>query len=201
MVKTKKAHHKASGLVFGNYNKGFTIIELLVAIAVVAIISVAVVPNIMRSMPGYERKSFIANLNGLLRSAQSNAIVSYAVQQIVIDLGHRRIELREQAESKDKQGEITYKKVQSKYSNSTIIIPENIDFKNVIIEGFDELSRSSAKKTEETWFFVIPEGLTQEVTINFIDTNDRTYNDKPRPTGLVLNPFTAQFKEYDSFQK
>jgi hypothetical protein len=38
------------------------------------------------------------------------------------------------------------------------------------------------------------------VIINFLDTKD-TKDDAPRRVGLVLNPFTAQFKIYDAFQK
>lgn len=201
MANQEKVPHKVSGSVFGNYKHGFTLIELMITIAVIAILSAVVIPNVMRSRPGYERKSFIAELNGLLKYAQSNAIITYTNQQIVLDLENRIMELRTQTDKKDSKGEIFYKKVQGPYINTTVKIPENIDVKNFIIEGFDEIGKSVTKKTGQVWFFIVPEGMAQEVTMNFVDRKDRLFNDKPRPTGLVLNPFTAQFKEYDSFQK
>lgn len=192
---------KVSGSVFGKSKHGFTLIELMITIAIVAILSAVVIPNMTRSRIGYERKSFIAELNALLKYAQSHAIITYTNQQIVLDLKNHIMELREQTDKKDPKGEILYKKVPGAYVNTTVKIPENIDVKNFIIEGFDEMGRSVTKKTGEVWFFIVPEGMAQEVTMNFVDRNDRLYNDKPRPIGLVLNPFTAQFKEYDSFQK
>lgn len=201
MERMAKVHHKVSGSVFGNNKNGFTIIELLITIAIIALLAAVVVPNLMRSQPGYERKSFIAGLNGLLKYAQGNAIITYTNQQIVLELEHRIVELRAQTDKKDAKGDSVYQKVQGKYINTTVKIPEHIEVKNFIIEGFDEMHKSTIQKTREVYFFIVPEGLTQEVTMNFVDKKDRLYNDKPRAIGLVLNPFTAQFKEYDSFQK
>ena len=43
--------------------------------------------------------------------------------------------------------------------------------------------------------------MTQDVIINFYDTKDVLPDESPRPVGLVLNPFSAQLKEYDTFKK
>jgi hypothetical protein len=42
--------------------------------------------------------------------------------------------------------------------------------------------------------------MAQNVVINFLDTQDLR-DDQPRQVALVLNPFTALFKTYDTFQK
>jgi hypothetical protein len=63
------------------------------------------------------------------------------------------------------------------------------------------MDRYVGRSSDKVWFFVIPEGLTQAVTINLFDTKDLLQNKKPRPVGLVLNPFSAQFSVYDQFQK
>ena len=55
--------------------------------------------------------------------------------------------------------------------------------------------------TDNVWFFIIPDGLTQEVTINFVDYDDMLPNGDARQFGLVLNPFSAQFKLYDTFKQ
>ena len=181
--------------------QGFTLIELLVAIALIALVATIIIPNFRRAQPGYERKVFIAKFNALLNYARQHAITTYQVHQVFIDFKNKKISLRVPAEKKNNKGELVYENVRGVAINPTMAIPSAIEVKQCIIEGYDELSRYVGRKTNETWFFVVPEGITQEVTINFVDTSDRLYGDKPRPIGLVLNPFTAQFKEYDAFQK
>ncbi len=78
--------------------------------------------------------------------------------------------------------------------------PKNLEIKNFYVEGSDEMERIAGRPDGKIWFFVVPSGLAQNVIINFIDTLDRV-NNKPRTIGLVLNPFSAQFKVYDTFQK
>ena len=56
------------------------------------------------------------------------------------------------------------------------------------------------RQTTELWFFIVPEGLAQDVVINLLDMRDKDRG-KAKQVGLVLNPFAAQFKSYDSFQK
>ena len=80
-------------------------------------------------------------------------------------------------------------------------------FGKVHVPGFgmtpgitDMMAKYARSKSGSVWFYIIPEGMTQDVVLNFIDTND-AYDGHPRQVGLVLNPFTAQFKEYDEFQK
>jgi len=179
----------------------FTLIELMVAIAVIAIMATIIVPNIFRLQPRYERKQFIADLNSLVRYGQQHAITSGKVQQIFVNITKKMMELRSPSGKKDAQGQDEYTLVQRMYVPTHINIPASAQIKNFIIEGFDEVGKYTNSKTAELWFFIVPEGLTQEVIINFLDTNDKMYNGKPRPIGLVLNPFTAQFKEYDTFQK
>jgi hypothetical protein len=40
--------------------------------------------------------------------------------------------------------------------------------------------------------------MVQAVTINFVD-KEQIVDNKPKPVGLLLNPFTAQFKVYNAF--
>ena len=47
----------------------------------------------------------------------------------------------------------------------------------------------------------MPDGMAQDVIINLVDTKDFLPDESARPVGLVLNPFSVQLKEYDTFQK
>ncbi len=175
----------------------------MVAIAIIALLATITIPNLWRMQPSYERKEFIAALNALTLYGKQNAITNYKLHQVSVDFDKKQIELLYDTGEKDTKGEIAYKPVASGYLNSVIPIPESLDIQNFYIDGtgFDEMAKFKGRKTGAVWFYIVPEGLAQEVVINLLDTKNTLYNGKPRQVGLVLNPFTAQFKEYDSFQK
>ena len=177
---------------------GFTLLELLVAIALLGILGTILIPNFYRARPRYEREQFIGRINALVRRAWQNAIITHRVHRVSLDLDmdKRLIAAAMATGRRDQKGEPEFKPVSSSFS-----VPDTLQIKQFIIEGFDEMKRFSGRQTGEAWFFIVPEGLTQEVIINFIDKKDVLYDGRPRPVGLVLNPFTAQFEEYDSFQK
>ena len=182
-------------------SKGFTLLELLVVLAIAGIMMAVVVPNFRNLLPGRERKQFIGKLNGLMRTAWQRALVERKLQKVSFDFDKRSIWL-ESATGALKQGEPEFVQAKGSYVQTSLKIPKVIDVKNFIIEGFDEMGRyGGGRKTTESWFYIIPDGMAQTVTINFLDKSNVNGAGKPRQFGLVLNPFTAQFKVYDAFQK
>ena len=63
------------------------------------------------------------------------------------------------------------------------------------------MKRFVGHDTGETWFYVVPDGMTQRVTINMTDSQDIDSGGRPAKIGLVLNPFNAQFATHDTFKK
>ncbi len=175
-------------------NKGFTLIEILVAIALIVVLATVLVPNLGKKTPSYKRQARIAQLNGLTRLAWHNAIVTNKIHKIVFNMNKSNVHVEIAQDVKDDNGEPLFKPLKEAYITSSMSWPEHFKIRNFFIEGFDEMSRfGGGRKTGEMWFFIVPEGLAQEVTINMLDINDIT-SGKPRQIGLVLNPFTAQFK-------
>lgn len=190
-----------SGL--GQVNKrAFTLIEIMVVLALLGLMAIIIVPNLWRAQPTYERTNFITKLNALLLFGRQHAIITDKLHKVSCDFAQRKITLLSQVSTHGKERD-EYKPVQQAFAPTSVEIPEAIEVKNLFIDnsGFDEMKKSVVNKTAEVWFFIVPEGLAQEVTMNFIDTKDTLYDGSPRPIGLVLNPFTVQFREYDSFQK
>lgn len=202
MDQVAQDHQKKSGSVFGINNnvRGFTFLELLVVLLIIGIIGSVVVPALNTTTPRYEREQFIAGLNALMQTALSMTVSSHMMHQIYFNFKTREISIRQHTGAYTRDGEPEIKPIMNAYLQATQTIPDQFVFKQFIIEGINEM-RSEHAKTNEIWFYIVPEGLAQHVTINMLDTNDTIEGEKPRPIGLVLNPFTAQFKVYDAFQK
>lgn len=179
-----------------NNRVGFSLLQLMIALAIMGLV-IAIIPNLQR--PSYERDQFIARLNALVQLAWQNAIITHKIHKITFDLSGRSAWLESEVEEKDRKGEPDFKPVTGLYADTSITWPRHIEIKAFLLEGQD-LTKAFLAGAKKVWFYVVPEGLAQPVTINFIDKED-TLDGKPRQMGLVLNPFSAQFKVYYAFQK
>ena len=191
-----------SGSVYGmkvNQN-GFTLLEILIALALIGLLVGIVMPNLQRLMPQYERKQFIGRLNEILQFGWQQAIITHKICKIIFDIDTRNVSLQIATDKKDRQGEQLFEPIKGQYLKTSFTWPDQFKFKQFFIEGFDEMSRFVGRKAASVWFYVMPEGLAQDVIINILDMKDLK-NNKPREIGLVLNPFTAQLSVYDTFQK
>lgn len=160
-----------------------------------------IVPNLAPRKAADERNAFITKLNALLKFAWQNALITHAVHKVVFDLKHKKISLQQATDQKNHEGDIVFKPITQTHFQASLEWPDNLVIKNFFIEGFDEMKRSADGSTLETWFFIVPDGLTQRVTINMVDTRDLKQNGRQAKVGLVLNPFNAQFVAYDTFKK
>lgn len=180
---------------------GFTLIEILIAVALMSIMVVAVIPSLGKKSAGQERETFIARLNSLTQLAWQNALVQNKVYKVIFDFKKKRVSLEQASEKKDAKGHTAFEPVKITYLDTSTAWPSFLQVKNFYIEGFDEATRSASRDMEGAFFYVVPDGLTQRVTINVTDSQDRDASGRPKKIGLVLNPFTAQFTAYDTFKK
>lgn len=182
----------------GTYNRsGFSLIEIMVAILIIGLMAAIVIPNLGRKKPEYERKQFLGHLNALVRLAAQQASATGKLHRLYFDFERNKVSVEVKAEGKNDKGEQAFKPMKSAYLRSSLTWPKYYRVENFSIEGKDE---GSADTKRTVWFFIMPDGLAQEVIINITDRNP-TYRGKPKQIGLVMNPFSAQFKIYDSFQK
>jgi len=175
---------------------GFGLLELLVTIAIMALLLTIAVPSFTSFIPRYKRNQFINKLNSLVQTGRLRAQKTKNYQTITFDIAKQEIILEEWSNTEKKKKSFAHES----YLSRPCVLPKNIEIKQLFIEGFDEIGKYTGnKKAARVWFFIAPSGKTQSVSINMIDTE--TKKDNGYEFSLVLNPFSGQFRLYDVFQK
>ena len=188
--------------MLGRSNKnypGFSLLELMVVMVILGLMLAITIPNLLKRKPLYEQKAFVASLNAFMAEAWQRGLTTQKIQKIVFDIPQRTVLLEQETNQQDPQGGAQFSPVVVQYAPAAPSWPQSFEIQQFFVQGADELaSRTSTKHT--VWFFVLPGGLAQEVIINMVDTKNQTDLDEGKKIGLVLNPFTVQFKTYDEFQ-
>jgi len=179
--------------------RGFTLIEIVVAILLIGIMGAVLVPYLGGSKEKADMRVFVAKINQLLQGAWRNALETRQIQRVYVDFDANTITLGELKSKGATQKEDVYVAVKNLLTDATIAIPDGCTFVNFYIEGKDEMARSGGKR-KDAWFFIMPDGIAQSVVINL-----KLQNEDERAgielAGLVLNPFSAQFEYFDEWQK
>ena len=176
---------------------GFTLLEIIIAIAIIAILGVVLVPNLRGPQERLKTKTFVAKLNSLMQAAWQQALTSQKLQMIYFDFTNKKIELREKKDLTKPDKPQYFTAITGQYLDTQMTIPPRYFFRNFYIEGKDELQR----KAKDAWFFIVPSGLAQAVIINIVDEGEEDSEQETEKFGLVLNPFNVQFDYYDKFQQ
>lgn len=200
MGQMEKVVRKKSALVCGIAKSGFSLIEIMIVLLIVSLMAKIVVPNLQNRTPRYERQQFIARLNALTRFAWQNAVAQRVLTRVAFDFEKKEATVQEQINVALKEDEKNFRLVSGDPDLVRFVWQSHFTFRNFIIEGFDELSAYASSKTKSAYFYITPMGVAQQVTLNVADSKDKG-DGRSRPIGLVLNPFTAEFKVYDEFKK
>lgn len=185
----------------GTYNKsGVTLLEVVIALLLMGVLASLIGPNIFQRGARYERQQFIARINALVQLAWQQAIIERKVMKVEFDFAKKTIQVqraktKQQFEKEQKFEPLANMPIQTRYE-----WPQQFEIKQFVVEGQNLMGAFARGTTDAGWFFLVPDGLAQQVIINFTDTKD-TIEQKSRQVGMVLNPFTAQFNVYDIFQK
>lgn len=184
-----------------NLQPGLSLVEVMLVVALLAVVGLRVVPNFLKRAPLAQRKAFIGMLNTVGRQAWVRSLESGEPQKVIFNLAQRTIAMEKRTKKLDEKGNLIFEKTFIDGVPKGYQWPEQFEIKQFFIEGIDEIAQHSSSSTmENVWFYVVPEGLAQEVVINFIDVKDTHYAFDGQEISLVLNPFRVQFDVYEEFQ-
>ena len=197
MDRMEKMRQKMNGFGDKNCLAGFGLFELLAALLIIGLLTGMVVLGFRQTTPADQLKEFAAKLNSHVCNTWQKAILKQKTQKVIFDLkGFRcwsKDVLSELDESKDQE-------LIPEKGDSLVEWDENIEFSNFYIDGDDELSKHhGTENVEKFWFFITSSGIAQPIMMN-VTAKDLDREENYASAGLVLNPFSPQFRVYDEFK-
>jgi prepilin-type N-terminal cleavage/methylation domain-containing protein len=184
----------------GRSQIGFGFLELMVAIALIALAATIAIPNLSRLSPDHDRNKFISQVGSLISVAWQGALSSSQMHRLWFNLDKRVVKVEKETEKKDAKGDPIYEPVASLYVDSSYTWPESIQLKEFFIEGKDVM-HVPGQRINEVWFYVFPDATAQEVTLNLFDTANKVESEAGSRFSLVLNPFLVKFTVHETFQR
>ena len=185
--------------------QGFSLFEMLIVLALLALLGAFVVPNLFRTKQGAQRKEFLTSFEILLKDAVLRSIMKNLVHQIYIDLVKGVVQIRVY----DPQSiETNYHKkfIPLNDAQYVTMVPsaqqKNLDLrhfkiKNFFINGIEELQAGTA--TLDIMFYIMPDGTSQAIIANMVEEDEQGIQPDVQ-FSYEINPFNARMSVYDTFQ-
>lgn len=198
MAQVGQAARKRTILVSGK-NDGFSLLELLVVMFLIGLMTTFIIPTLQNLRPAHKQDQFVNNCRTVLAIAWQKALATGKLHRVYFDLAKRIMRAEVQTSEPDAKEE-TFGTVQRAYDEAEFTWPSVITIKEFFIEGTERL-HSAGSQAEAVWFYVVPDGMVQEVVMNIEDMSSTDERGQGVPLGIVINPFTVQLRTYDAFQQ
>lgn len=192
---------KELGRLKNMWRPGFTLLEVLFVIVLIGFMLAALSPVLFRPRPGYQRAKFVDELSNLIADGYLGALELGVLHRVVFDIEKNEVRVEKSTQKKDIQGNVIFEQLTGDYLTTQLQWPENLEIENFYVNRKEELLSGPSVQMKKIWFFITPDGMSQEVTINILDKNDITAQGKSAEMSLVINPFTVQLQMYEIFQR
>lgn len=163
------------------FHSGFSLIEIIVVIALLALVSAIVIPRIKRQ-PLPLVKQFEQNLNGLLQQTKTNAMATQKLHRIFLDHKNHVVRIDVEDGKKDSQGKRTFKSLEIPYVKTSFPLDENLTIDRFTVNGKNFMSNTELSYYE-MWFYITQDGICQEVEMVLVDQQ------KKQNAIITINPF------------
>lgn len=176
---------------------GFSLLELMIVFALIAMLGAFMVPNIFRVKPKALQREFLSSLDTMIKQAVARSILQQKVHQIYFNIKEEIVQMRQKdVESIERSEHKQFKEVQDSDYVTHIPFLKHFKIKNFFINRSDKVIAGA--RLEDVLFYIMQDGTSQPVVANFMYESDDTTQDAI--FSFVINPFYARMSVYESFQ-
>lgn len=177
-----------------NNNAGFSILEIIIIIALIGVLGSITLPNIFVKRQGSIVKTFIKEFSIVYTKAVYHAIQTNCVVQVFFDIEKKDIFLKE--ELKDSTNSDIHERFQelTKQNQMHVQVPDFLDLQGLYIQEFNEMEQG--KKQTQTRFYVMPNGTAQPIILNFAYNTD---SGSEKKLSIQVTPFLGRVQTHEEF--
>lgn len=168
--------------------KGFTLIELMVVLALIGLLISMVAPRFTRRSPSSDWKVIVDELNNLAQFARQESIAEQVPFRLNFSKGKNHapdVVVVEHMTTTDEGGKREFSLVTSPYMKTRYEFAENVRLKAIYL-GKQEL----LQETGQAGCYLVPEGLIQDVFIQLVRQEDG----KEEAVTLKMLSFDGRFE-------
>ena len=143
--------------------KGFTLLELIVVLSLMALITASVVPVFSGSLSGLKHDNALRNLVSLIKFVQEKAVSEGQLYRVCFDTDENTYWVMQPAE--DPEAEHPFVKVGDRYGRVREL-PSGMEFRNLRLRD--------DRDGDYEYFECYPNGATDEVRLEFDFPRDRS---------------------------
>lgn len=193
-IQTKK---KIELMQNSTQQSGFSLLELMIVFALLAMLGALVVPNIFRVKPAAVQKEFLSSLDSLIQQTVARSVMEQKVHQVYFNIKEELVQMREKdPKSIERSTHKQFTQVKDAQYITQIAFSKDFKIKNFFINGIDEVNH--AAQLEDVLFYIMPDGTSQPVAVNIIHEHENAAQDSN--FSFVINPFYARMSVYETFQ-
>ena len=150
--------------------KGFTLIELVVVLAIIGLLTVLTVPALSRQLNSLKLKTSVREMSSVVRHVREQAILKQFPQWVGLDLGNDFYWVGEGIAEEEFESEYNKKKI--------LTLPAEVDLK-----GFEWMNK--VEDIEANWIQFYPDGSSSGGLVTLVNRNGKGAGE------INLNPFTG----------
>jgi len=177
-------------------NRAFTLIEVMITVAIIGIIAAIGFPRLVRREPRTEWRHVTDEINNLVYFARQESISSKKIYRLAFNAPPKAahtVVVERMEDNPEKPGEKHYVPTKSDYFEGMYTFPETIKI-HAAYKGRVEQLEANKNKAH---CYVIPDGLVEDFLVHLI----RIQEGKESKISLKVLPFFGTFERHDGYLK